>query len=205
MARPRRSEHTRESLLDQGVQLLSIHGYHGTGLRQILDTVKVPKGSFYNYFGSKEAFAAEIIDHYMKSLFHLFDAYVASTRDDPLTIIRTVYKTLVIQFETQGCHRGCLLGNLSAEIGGTSEKCREVMLRGLAQWKRRFVTLLERAQAEGALRDDMTAEQMADLFWDAWQGGLLRMKVVGSTEHLHETVRLFFDGLFKPGGGQPMT
>ena len=57
MARPRRSENTRQELLELGVRLLSENGYNGTGLKQILDEAGVPKGSFYNYFPSKEAYA----------------------------------------------------------------------------------------------------------------------------------------------------
>ena len=56
----------RENLLNHGVALLMQQGYHGTGLQEILDAVQVPKGSFYNYFGSKENFAAEIIGHYIE-------------------------------------------------------------------------------------------------------------------------------------------
>ncbi|MBM4202039.1 MAG: TetR/AcrR family transcriptional regulator, partial [Gammaproteobacteria bacterium] len=40
---------TKEKLLDEGVSLLMEHGYHGTGLQDILQRVGVPKGSFYNY------------------------------------------------------------------------------------------------------------------------------------------------------------
>ena len=68
MSRPRRSEHTREALIDAGIEQLSVHGYHGTGIKQILDDVKVPKGSFYNFFASKEAFVAEVIGHYSQKL-----------------------------------------------------------------------------------------------------------------------------------------
>ena len=53
MARPRRSEQTREVLIEEGIRQLAAHGYHGTGIKQILDAVCVPKGSFYNYFDSK--------------------------------------------------------------------------------------------------------------------------------------------------------
>ena len=62
MARPRQNEHKREELLQKGMDLLSDHGYHGTGLKKILDTVAVPKGSFYNYFESKEALFVDIMD-----------------------------------------------------------------------------------------------------------------------------------------------
>jgi TetR/AcrR family transcriptional regulator, transcriptional repressor for nem operon len=56
----------KESLLTQGVQLLMQQGYHGTGLKEILDAVQIPKGSFYNYFTSKESYAADVIQHYIE-------------------------------------------------------------------------------------------------------------------------------------------
>ena len=59
MNRPRRSVQTREALIEAGIEHLSVHGYHGTGIKQILDEVNVPKGSFYNFFASKEAFVAD--------------------------------------------------------------------------------------------------------------------------------------------------
>ena len=68
MSRPRRSEHIREALIQAGIEQLSIHGYHGTGIKQILDEVNVPKGSFYNFFASKEAFVAEVIARYSQDL-----------------------------------------------------------------------------------------------------------------------------------------
>jgi len=37
----------REKLLDQGVNMLMAQGYHGTGLQEILDAVRIPKVSFY--------------------------------------------------------------------------------------------------------------------------------------------------------------
>ena len=64
MLKPTKKELNRDNLLNQGVTLLMGQGYHGTGLQEILDAVNVPKGSFYNYFGSKEDFGAEVIQHY---------------------------------------------------------------------------------------------------------------------------------------------
>ena len=64
MARPRKSEQSRQLLLDIGSPMLIEHGHHGTGIKQVLDAVGVPKGSFYNFFPSKEAFVAGIIYQY---------------------------------------------------------------------------------------------------------------------------------------------
>ncbi len=55
MGRPRLSHETKTRLLDEGVASLIGQGYHGTGIKEVLDQVKVPKGSFYNYLESKKA------------------------------------------------------------------------------------------------------------------------------------------------------
>ena len=55
------------------------------------------------------------------------------------------------------------------------------MLRTVMDASReRFVTYLRRAQAEGEARTDLSAEEMADFFWNAWEGSLLRMKIENS-------------------------
>jgi TetR/AcrR family transcriptional repressor of nem operon len=67
---------TRENLLAQGVTLLMQQGYQGTGLKEILDAAQIPKGSFYNYFGSKENFGAEVIQHYINPFIHQLTRYL---------------------------------------------------------------------------------------------------------------------------------
>ena len=64
----------REKLLDRGVALLMEQGYHGTGLQELVKSVGVPKGSFYNYFESKEAFSAEVVAHYIDPFIKRLDA-----------------------------------------------------------------------------------------------------------------------------------
>jgi TetR/AcrR family transcriptional repressor of nem operon len=66
----------REKLLDQGVALLMEQGYHGTGLQELVRNVGVPKGSFYNYFPSKEAFSAEVVKHYIEPFIRQLDGHL---------------------------------------------------------------------------------------------------------------------------------
>ena len=40
--------------------------FHSVGLNEILTSVKVPKGSFYHYFKSKEQFGVELLAHYVR-------------------------------------------------------------------------------------------------------------------------------------------
>ena len=55
---------TRSRLLERGADLICSRGFNAIGLQEITDAAGVPKGSFYNYFDSKEAFAVEILSEY---------------------------------------------------------------------------------------------------------------------------------------------
>ena len=198
MNRPKRSEHNREAILAEGIKLLSEQGYNGTGLKQILDTVKVPKGSFYHYFDSKETFAAEIIGLYGERLLSAFDSYVAQTNDSPVETIRVLYGLMANELESANCTQGCLVGNLAAEIGGKSEVCQRAMQKVYTNWQRRFEPLVEQAQEQGLMRQEVNAAQITELFWCAWEGAILRMKVTGNIEVLKNVMSVMLDSLLQP-------
>ena len=54
----------RENLLSAGLALFHAQGFNAVGIKEITDTAGVPKGSFYSYYGSKNAFAAAVLGRY---------------------------------------------------------------------------------------------------------------------------------------------
>ncbi|MGZ8188833.1 MAG: TetR/AcrR family transcriptional regulator, partial [Methylosarcina sp.] len=84
----------RDNILNRGVSLLMQQGYHGTGLKEILDAVQIPKGSFYNYFDSKESFAAEVIQHYIEPFIQQLDGHLNNREFDALTAIKRYFDEL---------------------------------------------------------------------------------------------------------------
>ena len=56
---------TKNKLLQIGAKYVHLKGFNNTGLQEILKEAKVPKGSFYFYFKSKEEFGLEIIDVFL--------------------------------------------------------------------------------------------------------------------------------------------
>ena len=55
-------ESKKEHILQAGLEVMKAHGYNGTSVKDIVDAAAVPKGSFYNYFVSKESFAVEALE-----------------------------------------------------------------------------------------------------------------------------------------------
>lgn len=187
----------RDNLLNQGVKLLMEQGYHGTGLKEILDAVKIPKGSFYNYFGSKENFGAEVIQHYIEPFIKQLNAYLENSDDDALGALRRYYHVLIAEAENEGFKGGCLLGNLMGEIGDTSELCQKSLQSAVTRYRNTIRSGLTQAQQQGTVRTDLSAEEMADLLLNTWQGALLRMKIEQSSDPLKQCCRNLLDGYFK--------
>lgn len=177
--------------------LLMQQGYHGTGLKEILDAVQIPKGSFYNYFGSKEKFAAEAIQHYIDPFIHQLNVHLLNQDNDALSALKSYFNELILELEKAEFKGGCLLGNLMGEIGDTSELCQKSLQSAVHRYRDLLQAGLLKAQQEGTIRTDKSAEEMADLLVNMWQGALLRMKIEQSSAPLKQFSQNLLGEFFK--------
>lgn len=200
MSRPRRSEHTREALIEAGIEQLSVHGYHGTGIKQILDEVNVPKGSFYNFFASKEAFVAELIGHYSQGLLgQLTDFKTGEGQDlSPVEQLRAIYRYSLQQYEAHEFKKSCLIGTIATEISSESDLCRKELKQAMGQWLGFFSEVFEQAQASGEVRSDMSPREMASLYWATWEGALMSMQMSADIQPAQRIMELLINTLLQP-------
>ncbi len=186
----------REKLLDQGVTLLMEQGYHGTGLQELVQSVGVPKGSFYNYFPSKEAFSAEVVKHYIEPFISQLDSHLQRRDVNAETALKAYFNELIEEAERRDFKGGCLLGNLMGEIGDTSDLCQTSLREAVRRYRDKLQEGLARAQQEGGFRKDLAAKDMADLLVNLWQGALLRMKIERSVRPLTQCCDMLLNGYF---------
>ena len=187
----------KHNLLDEGVALLMRQGYHGTGLKEILDAVNIPKGSFYNYFGSKENFAAEVIVHYITPYLNQLNKYLNESEGNAVAALNRYIEESIAELECTDFTGGCLLGNLMGELSDTSDLCRIALQNALNDYRNVWEEGLRRGQKEKKIREDKSANEMADLWVNAWQGALLRMKIEQSTEPLKQCYSQLLGDFFK--------
>ena len=187
----------KHNLLDEGVALLMRQGYHGTGLKEILDAVNIPKGSFYNYFGSKENFAAEVIVHYITPYLNQLNQYLDESEGNAVAALNRYIEESIAELECTDFTGGCLLGNLMGELSDTSDLCRMALQNALNDYRNVWEEGLRRGQKEKRIRADKSAHEMADLWVNAWQGALLRMKIEQSTEPLKQCYSQLLGDFFK--------
>jgi TetR/AcrR family transcriptional repressor of nem operon len=187
----------KHNLLDEGVALLMRQGYHGTGLKEILDAVNIPKGSFYNYFGSKENFAAEVIVHYITPYLNQLNQYLDESEGNAVAALNRYIEESIAELERTDFKGGCLLGNLMGELSDTSDLCRVALQNALNDYRNVWEEGLRRGQKEKRIREDKSANEMADIWVNAWQGALLRMKIEQSTEPLTQCYSQLLGDFFK--------
>ncbi|GGO79405.1 TetR family transcriptional regulator [Marinobacterium nitratireducens] len=176
------------------MELFDRNGYHGTGLKEILDACQVSRGSFYNFFGSKEEFAVEIIRHYQDLGFAHWTLQLDPHGDYAAQLRRQIEAE--IDQDQEHCFRmGSLLVNLSGEIGSASDAFRGAIAAATERMLEAIETDMRICQQQGTVRRDLSARALAELIWNSWQGALLRRQIEGSAEPLRTMVRLLWDQL----------
>lgn len=196
MPKSSKKELNREGLLNQGVVFFMNQGYHGTGLQEILDAVNVPKGSFYNYFSSKEEFGAAVIQHYIEPFISRLSTHLQQSGSDALGAIRRYFDELIVELEENKFKGGCLLGSLMGEIGSTSDVCQQSLQSAIVRYRDLLQSGLAQAQQQGLVRTDKTPEEMADLLINTWQGALLRMQIEKSSAPVKQCCHDLLDDFF---------
>lgn len=192
---PKPNLQTRTNLLRAGMKMLHSGGYTGTGIKEIVDAVAVPKGSFYNYFATKEVFGQEVIDAYFERGLPSLTELLSDPEVPPLERLRTYFQTRISGFQTHGYVKGCMLGNLSLEVSDQSPAMRERLAAHFRTWAGLLEQCIAQAQESGAIKNQMPAAMLAQFLLNSWEGALLRMRVEKNDAPLKDFAEVVFGSL----------
>ncbi len=184
------SNDVRDHILATGQRIMAAKGFSAVGLNEILNDAGVPKGSFYHYFGSKEAFGADILARY-------FEDYLAeldSTLQLPgLNMAQRLMKYWQVWRESQSfsdCQGKCLAVKLGAEVADLSDSMRLTLKSGTAGIIGRLAEALEKGIAEGSLTLDDEPARVAESLYQLWVGASVMVKIVRTTEPFDSALRM---------------
>ena len=168
---------TRTRLLKKGGELVSTRGFNATGVQEITSAAGVPKGSFYNYFESKEAFVVEVLAEYWDLVVATYGPTLADHSMAPIARIARYFAGLAEFHARRRYAVGCLIGNMALEVTPSSEQIR-IKLAGIyRQWTASLTACLEEARAQRELPAGKDPRQVAVALIDAFEGAVTRAKV----------------------------
>jgi len=199
MVRGRRPEHDRDKILEIGAELFTRNGYHATGLKEILEACQVPKGSFYNFFESKEHFAVEILEHYRTIEFDQWEERMAALKGSHYDKIFQMIQQEIERFGSKQYATGCLLSNLAGEVSQSSPLFSEAIAHSTEIVLKAITDDVVACQLEGTMRNDLSAESIAEMLLNHWHGALIRCKVLNSTTPLNNHLDLIASFHLPPG------
>ncbi|WP_313903273.1 TetR/AcrR family transcriptional regulator [Rhizobium leguminosarum] len=194
---PKPKPGTRDNLVQAGLRMFHADGYAATGVQGIAESVGVPKGSFYNHFASKEIFGAEVLDAYFDRNEDKLRSMLCNTAIAPLARLEAYFDDRIEAFRAAGFARGCLLGNISAEVADHSALMREHLVKHFASWSDFFESCIAQAQEGGVIENQLPAGLLARFILNSWEGALLRMRAEKSDEPLTDFKATIFNLLLR--------
>jgi AcrR family transcriptional regulator len=204
--RAREPDVTRDKLLKAAFEEIYRRGFQAASLDTILARAKVTKGALYHHFPDKAALGYAVVDEVVRGLLlERWLGVVERFADDPLTALQ---RTLQYRASNPGPHEielGCPLNNLAQEMSAIDERFRRAVNAIFDAWREGFARTLERGQAEGTVRRDVDARQVATFVVAAIEGSTSLAKSAQSAAMQRSNLTLlsqFLDGLRPAGGGR---
>ena len=178
----------RKHILDTAYSIIAQKGFAGVGINEILTSAGVPKGSFYYYFGTKEAFGEALLNDY-------FDAYLARVDD----ILGATHQPAAVRLEQYFAYWAssqsspdagdkCLAVKLGAEVSDMSDVMRQALHKGTQRVIQRITAALHAGVEDGSLQPTLDCARMADMLYHLWLGACIRQKITRDDSALEATL-----------------
>jgi len=190
--RERRSAELRERLFRAALRLFAQKGFAETTVGDITEAADVGKGTFFNYFPSKDHILLAFSDMQLGKLEEAVEHFRNSR--EPLRVFLTKLTTRMTEepLRNPGMIRAILQGYLS------STAVRELMIRKQERALELHTQIVEIGQARGEIRGDLAAPEIAHAFRQTILGTLLIWSVAGDatlTNRIRSALFLLWSGL----------
>lgn len=176
MTQQSKSDQTRQTILSTGRRLVTTKGFGGVGLSMLLKECGVPKGSFYYYFASKEAFGEAMLESYVAEYKERLDALLAQPGSAADRLI-AFCDAWMNQERQAGLVSTCLVVKLGAEVADLSDAMRRVLDDGVRMLTAELAQLLRQGAADGSLRPQADPEAAAQALYAQWLGAAILSKL----------------------------
>lgn len=171
-----RHDNTRQHILETGQRIIVGKGFASVGLNEILTAAGVPKGSFYHYFESKEAYGQALLQEYFDRYMADLDALFAASGTTGKERLMLYWQRWLDKQQDACAEQKCLVVKLAAEVADLSDAMRVTLRDGTDQIVARIAGVLETGMADGSI-PPLEAQAMAQTLYQLWLGASLLGKL----------------------------
>ena len=179
----------KQHILDTGRAIILGKGFTAVGLNETLSAARVPKGSFYHYFKSKEAFGEALVDSYVKDYLAHVDQQLRPDGTPAAERLMRYWESWASTDDAQVTECNCLVVKLSGEVSDMSEAMRGALLRGTNQIVERLAACIAQGHGDGSIAVVIDPQQSALALYQMWLGAALLTKLRREPSALHGATR----------------
>lgn len=190
--RQRRSAEIREKLFRAALQLFAEKGFAETTVADITNFADVGKGTFFNYFPSKEHILIAFSEMQLAKLQSAVDDFRQSNEPMPVFLRALSVRMTAESGRAPDVIRAILQGNLS------SSSVRRVMRENHNRAHGLMTQLMQIGQDRGEFRSDLPASELAHVFRQTVFGTLLMWSLYGDAslpERINTALNVLWAGL----------
>ncbi len=182
--KPVKAIDTRQQIIDVAKKIILGKGFSAVGLNEILIAANVPKGSFYHYFASKEAFGQAMLEDYFNDYIGTVKAVLQDANLSHAERLSAYFSHWLSTQLSDTTQDKCLVVKLSGEVTDLSEAMRQTLQTGTQN----VIDLLQTCINEGVVTDALhltqSPETIAKELYYMWLGATLMTKVNHTREAL---------------------
>ncbi|MEU5030743.1 TetR/AcrR family transcriptional regulator [Streptomyces milbemycinicus] len=172
-----RTTDTRRIILDTAQRIMARKGYSAVGINEVLAEAGVPKGSFYHYFASKDAFGEAILKSYFADYLRDMDGVLAPSGQSSAERLMAYWQQWRETQSIEDCQGKCLAVKLGAEVADLSESMRLALKEGTSAIVDRIEHAIASGLEDGSLSVDGEARDVAQALYDMWLGASVMAKI----------------------------
>jgi TetR/AcrR family transcriptional regulator, transcriptional repressor for nem operon len=191
----KKSEITRQMLLQNAFQLIYVKGYQSTSIDDIIATTHVTKGAFFHHFQNKEEMGLALIHEFMQGTIQDKMILPLLESQNPLDAIYNLMRLLLLETPLMQAQYGCPTHNLIQEMAPINPAFKRALFEVSEHTQKTFLSILEKAKSQGLIRQNVDCEQVT-LFILVGYAGIRNIgKLYDDDKNYHNYLALLKDYL----------
>ena len=158
----------RDQALERALETFWEHGYRGTSMRHLLDSMQIGRQSLYDTFGGKHELFVESLTRYMDRMMEPMLELLDQPRP-AMECLGAMFDTW-LQMADEGACKGCLAVMSTSELAGEDAKVSQLLEARFLRMEDALRRTLRRAQQEGDLSADIDPLDTARLIMATSKG-----------------------------------
>jgi TetR/AcrR family transcriptional regulator, transcriptional repressor for nem operon len=185
----RAREFDEEVAVQRAMRLFWRKGYESATLPELLKTMRISRGSFYNAFGTKREVLIRALQRYVITGMEGLLSPLADEAAGRAEIEATFARLLAYMTSPEG-HQGCLIGNSMTDLAMQDVELREMLLLARKETEDALVRAFANGQARGEIRNSANPRSAGRFLLNTISGLMVSCKTNPGSDELSDIVRM---------------